>query len=557
MALSVRTTGRSGARQAWALATTIADLHDRAAVEHPDSELVFPDERCTYAELRERSDAIARSLCAAGVRAGENVGVFLLPGLDYCAALCAIAKAGAISVPINARFKTRELSYVVDDADLVVILVSPALTPEIDYAGMLRSVLPGLADGKPGALSLPQAPKLRSVVLMDDTPDAPVGCVTRAAFDAAGETVPLADVERRQERVRIRDVGMILYTSGTESSPKGCMLAHEAIVRNAYCIAETRFELTPADRMWNALPLFHNGGIVLFYACLAAGASYVHNGHFNAEIAVDQLERERITVAHPAFETIWLAVIGHPRFAQADLSQLRAILNVGVPERLRSMQAALPSARLFSCFGATEAASHLSLCRPDDDPAFAFTTGGHPMPGMEVRVVDPETELDLPPGCEGEVLYRGPHRFDGYYKAPELTAQCIDTDGWFHSKDVGVLDTDGRLTFKSRLKDMLKVGGENVGTAEIESLIAEHPAVALVQVVAAPDSRYGQVPAAFIQLKPDASCEPNEIVAWCTGRIATFKVPRHVRFVTDWPMSGTKIRKTELRDTIAAELASP
>jgi fatty-acyl-CoA synthase len=556
VAFEVRTRGRGGGRQAWALATTVGDLHDRAGIEHPDSELVFPDERCTYAELTSRANAIARSLCTAGIRAGEHVGVLLLPGIDYLAALCAIAKIGAVSVPINARFKTRELLYVVDNADLAAILVSPALTAEVDYAGMLASVLPSLAEAgqSPGMLRLPEAPRLRSVILMG--PGERAGCTTRAEFDAAADQTQLTEVECRQERVRIRDTAIIMYTSGTESNPKGCLLTHEAVVRNAICIADTRFELTPEDRMWNPLPLFHTGGLVLFYVCLAAGASYVHNGHFNPDVAVDQLERERITFAHPAFETIWLAVIGHPRFEQADLSRIRGILNVGVPERLRSMQRALPNARLFSCFGATEASSHLALCRPDDDPDKAFTTGGHPLPGMEVRIVDPETGAELPPDTEGEVLYRGPHRFDGYYKAPELTAECIDKEGWFHSKDVGVLDADGRLTFKSRLKDMLKVGGENVGAAEIESLIAEHPAVALVQVVAAPDARYVQVPAAFIQLKDDHEATADEIIAFCTGRIATFKVPRHVRFVTEWPMSGTKIRKTELREQIATELGA-
>jgi fatty-acyl-CoA synthase len=234
---------------------------------------------------------------------------------------------------------------------------------------------------------------------------------------------------------------------------------------------------------------------------------------------------------------------------------VRAVLNVGVPERLRLMQKELPHAKLFSSFGSTEASSHLALTRPDDDPDFAFTTGGHPMPGMQVRVVDPDTGDDLQPNTEGEVLYRGSSLFDGYQNAPELTAQCIDEDGWFHSKDIGVLDPDGRLTFKSRLKDMLKVGGENVGAAEIEGLIAEHPAVQLVQVVSAPDAKYSEVAAAFVQLKAGASCEEAEIVRWCIGKIASFKVPRYARFVEEWPMSGTKIRKTELRDRIAAELA--
>jgi fatty-acyl-CoA synthase len=546
--MELQTRGRGGGRRAWIVATTIGDLYDFAAAEHGTGELVFPGERCTYAELGLRADDLARSLAALRIGAGDHVGLLMLPGIEYFAAMGAIAKLGGISVPINSRFKARELAYVAADAELKSILVSPALSPEVDYPGMLGQALPGLADEQPGDLAIDSAPRLRSAVLMGDG-DLP-GYTSRAAFDSGGRSIDLAAVERSQERVRIRDIGMIMYTSGTESSPKGCLLSHEALVRNAINVAHTRFELTPDDRMWNPLPQFHTGGIVLFLACLSAGAGFVHAGIFDPGVALDQLVQERITVAHPAFETIWLAVLNHPRFADADLSHVRLVLNVGVPERLRLMQKELPHAKLFSSFGSTEASSHLALTRPDDDPEFAFTTGGHPMPGMEVRVVDPDTGDDLPPDTEGEVLYRGSSLFDGYQNAPELTAQCIDEDGWFHSKDVGVVDPDGRLTFKSRLKDMLKVGGENVGAAEIEGLIAEHPAVQLVQVVSAPDAKYTEVAAAFVQLKAGAICAEAEIIRWCIGKIASY-----ARFVEDWPMSGTKIRKTELRDRIAAELA--
>jgi fatty-acyl-CoA synthase len=173
---------------------------------------------------------------------------------------------------------------------------------------------------------------------------------------------------------------------------------------------------------------------------------------------------------------------------------------------------------------------------------------------MQTRVVDPETGADLPPDTEGELLFRGSNAFDGYLHAPELTARCIDGDGWFHTGDVATQDSDGRVTFVSRLKDMLKVGGENVSAAEVESYLIGHPAVGIVQVVAAPDSYYVEVPAAFIQLKPGATATEDEIIDFCRGQIATFRIPRYVRFVDDWPMSGTKIKKFELRERIADEL---
>jgi fatty-acyl-CoA synthase len=196
------------------------------------------------------------------------------------------------------------------------------------------------------------------------------------------------------------------------------------------------------------------------------------------------------------------------------------------------------------------------LTLPDDDLEHRLFSGGNPLPGMEVRILDPDSGKDLPADVEGEVLYRGPGLFDGYHNAPELNAECFDQDGWFHSRDVGVLDADGRLTFRSRLKDMLKVGGENVGAAEIESVIAQHPGVEIVQVVGAPDARYVEVAVAFVQRRAGSQCTEQEIVRWCIGKIANFKVPRYVRFVEEWPLSGTKIRKADLRALIAAERAS-
>ena len=218
------------------------------------------------------------------------------------------------------------------------------------------------------------------------------------------------------------------------------------------------------------------------------------------------------------------------------------------------MHERMPRGAVFTSFGATEASAHLALTDPDDPLDPRLRGSATPMPGMEVRITDPDTGADLPAGVEGEVLYRGPGLFDGYHRAPDLNAECFDEDGWFHSKDVGVRDEDGRLTFRSRLKDMLKVGGENVASPEIEGVIAEHPDVMIVAVVGAPDARYTEVACAYVQLKPGSACQAADIIGICNGKIANFKVPRYVRFVEEWPMSGTKIRKAELREMIRQEL---
>ncbi|MBN9099847.1 MAG: acyl--CoA ligase [Pseudonocardia sp.] len=508
--------------------TCLADLVDHAA--DPDAEaLVFPDERVTYARLAELSRAFADRLCGLGVRPGDHVGLLLTGGLDVVVALLGAARLGAVTVPVNARYKAHELAYLVAHADLRVVVTSAAGRPHVDLPGLLEEALPGLRIGD--EVRLDAAPSLRRVVLAGDA-------------DAGTPHTPGA-----------HDVALILYTSGTTSQPKGCMLTHAGLMAQSQALGE-RLGLTPADRYWTPLPLFPITAISCLVAALGAGATFVHAGPFRPDAALRQLAAERITVANPAFETILLPVLDEPAFADTDLGALRTVFCVGVPARLAAMQRRLPTAAMISGFGSTEAGGSLSIGVTSDPDDVRLGTGGLPLPGTEVRVVDPETGREQPPGVPGEAWYRGPQRFTGYYRDPAYTATVIDADDWFHSGDICVMDTGGRLTFVTRLKDMLKVGGENVAPAEIEDYLAGHPAVQIVAVVGAPDARYGEVPAAFVQLVAGASPAEQDLIDFCRGRIATFKVPRYVRFVRDWPMSGTKIRKVELRERIARELAA-
>jgi fatty-acyl-CoA synthase len=335
--------------------------------------------------------------------------------------------------------------------------------------------------------------------------------------------------------------------------PKGCVLSHAALVRPAYAMRD-RFALTDADRMWDALPLFHLASLLPLHACMLAGASYVAMRRFDPAAALAQMERERCTTAFPAFETVWLAILNHPDFAATDLSRLRLVLNVGTRERLEQMQATLHWATQISSYGCTELGGVCAFGHIEDPVELRVTTSGRPFPGMEIRVIDPETGADRAPGETGEIICRGHSMFSGYHREPGLTAAVMDADGYFHTGDLGALDADGRVMYRGRLKDMLKVGGENVGAAEIEGHLATHPAVEIVQVVGVRDARYAEVPVAFVQLRAGASATEDELIEHCLGAIATFKVPRYVRFVTEWPMSGTKIQKFRLREQITAEL---
>ncbi|WP_028066401.1 AMP-binding protein [Solirubrobacter soli] len=530
-------------------ATTLGHLVDRQAAATPEREaLVFPDARLTYAQLAERSDAFARALLGLGVEAGDKVGILLANRVEFVLALFGAAKLGAVVVPVNARFKVSELSHVIGHSDARV-LITAAAPDGTDYPELLTQVFPELPEQDARALRLAGAPALRQIVDLDaERP----GLLAREQFEAGGQ-----DLGARGVQVRIRDVAMLMYTSGTSARPKGCLLTHEALVRHGANVARARFDLTDQDTFWDPLPLFHIGGIVPMLGTFSVGAKFVHAGHFEPTTALRMLEEERATVIYPAFETIWLQVLDHDAFDRHDLSAIRIIQSICVPERLMQLEARMPYAAQVSSYGATECSSNLTLTRPDDGYDARMNTLGRPLEGMQVKIAHPETGERLEPNTVGELCFKGYALFEGYYKDPELTAAAFDAEGYFHSQDLAKLDDAGRLTYAGRLKDMLKVGGENVSALEVEGHLVGHPAVSIAQVVAAPDAKYGEVVAAFVQLKRNATATEDEIVAYCQGQIASYKVPRHVRFVDEWPMSGTKIQKFVLREAIAAELGAP
>jgi fatty-acyl-CoA synthase len=505
--------------------STVPALVDRAArLSHGDG-IVLPAERVDFAQFAELTRTMARRLRAAGIGHGDRVGLLTTDRIESLAMLFGAMRIGAVPVPVNARYKARELSYVVANAGMRALLLDPSFASLLDDASLPASC--------------------RVVVGLDEP-----------AFVAAGATVDDAELGRLEAAVQPDDSAIILYTSGTTASPKGCVYVHRGMTTQAFSYGSA-LELTADDRFWSPLPLFHVAGLVTLLACIAAPCPLVHVGrHFEPGPALDQLESERCTLAFPAFETIWLAVQNAPRFAEADLGSLRLVIAVGSPGSLRLMQERLPSVTQVSSFGSTECGGFVSIGRPTDPLEVRLTTNGRAFPGSELRIVDPETGEDLPPNTPGEILMRGPTRFVRYHEEPELTAEVIDADGWFHSGDLGRMDAEGRLSFAGRLKDMLKVGGENVAAAEIETYLLGHPACEIVQVVAAPDARYTEVAAAFVQLAPGATATEQELIDYCRGQIATFKVPRYIRFVDEWPMSGTKIQKFVLREQMAVELAA-
>jgi acyl-CoA synthetase (AMP-forming)/AMP-acid ligase II len=543
---------RGAARRARSDACTIADLVAAAAERSPEAAaVVFPDHRSTYGALVEDAAGVARSLLAMGVGRGDRVGLLMPNCPAFVSVLLGASTVGAVVVPVNARFRVAELAFVVAHAGLRVLFTTDLVADHVDFVGILHQAIPGLSEApQPQALQLPAVPALQSVVLMGRS--SPSGLLSEERFAAMAVSVPEDAVERAAERVRVRDPAIMMYTSGTTAQPKGCVLGHEAVVRNARA-ARRRLALRPDDRFWDPLPLFHMGAFLPWLACADAGATFCTMTHFEPGEALAMIGRERATVLYPTFPTITQALLHHPDVASTELGQVRAMLNVAPPDLLRSMQAALPHAVQIGSYGCTEVGGVASYNELDDTVEQRLETCGRPFPGIELRIVG-EDGADLPAGQPGEILVRGYSLFDGYHNDPALTAAVLDEDGWFHTGDIGVLDASGRIAYRGRTKDMLKVGGENVAAAEIESFLCTHPAVKLAQVVGVPDERLVEVPAAFVELHTGQHLTAEEVVAYCTGRIAGFKVPRHVRFVEEWPMSATKIQKFRLREALLAEL---
>jgi acyl-CoA synthetase (AMP-forming)/AMP-acid ligase II len=525
----------------WVEVCTIGDLLVRAASLWPEKEwLVLAEERHTYAGFLTRAENAARSLLGLGVAPGERVGILMPNCMDFLDVQYGCALLGVSAVPINARYKVRELRHIVGDAELAAIVTSDLISEYVPLPALVAEAV----EPWPGTL--------RHAVVLGSAEHE--GFLDRAAFAAAAEGVPVDEVHRLRRAVCLRDEAMMMYTSGTTADPKGCVLTHEALVRTGMAAAE-RWQTVHDDRFWNALPMFHMSQVFPQLAHMHAGATIVTHTRFEPDVALETLERERITYAFTTFPVITQAIINHPRFEETDLSSVRLVNETGAAETIRGVQRKFTPAPVVTLFGMTETSGGITWGAPTDDEEARITTGGLPLRGTEVRVVDPETDEDLPTGTPGEILVRGPGLFERYHNDPEKTAHAM-RGGWFHSGDRGKLDAEGRLTFLGRLKDMLKVGGENVAALEVEAYLGTHPAVKIAAVVGVPDERYDEVPAAYVELVPGEQLTEDELIEFCRGRIASFKVPRYVRFIaaSDWPMSASKIQKFRLREQLLEEL---
>jgi fatty-acyl-CoA synthase len=500
--------------------------------------LIFPylNYRRSYADFRSEVRETARALLALGLRPGEHVGIWAANRPEWVILQFAAAVAGLVLVNVNPAYRAHELSYVLDQADIVVLFLTDRFKSSC-FFDILAEVCSA-------------CPRLRHVISIKE--EARPGMLRWSEFRRLAERVSEGELDTRQAATRPGDVVNIQYTSGTTGFPKGAMLTHRNLLMNAYYVGD-RQRFSEQDRLCIPVPFYHCFGCVLgTLTCAIYGTAMVVPAESFEPLATLQTLQEDHCTAVYGVPTMFIAELTHPRFAEFDLSSLRTGVMAGSPcpiEVMRQVVERMGAREITIGYGLTEASPIITMTAPGDDLEHRVGTVGRAIPGVEVRIVAPGSLTPLPPGQPGELLARGHGIMAGYFNKPAETAAAITSDGWLHSGDLAIETPDGYYRITGRLKDLIIRGGENIYPREIEEFLYTHPRVADVQIVGLPDERYGEEVSAWIRPKPGTLLTEEEIRDYCRGRIAHFKVPRYVVIVDEYPTTVTgKVQKFKLRE---------
>ena len=546
------------------LKMTIGELLDRQAKLFGDRDaLVHVDWniRYSWSQFKEECDRVARGLMSLGIGKGDHVALWATNYPEWVVAQFATAQIGAVLVTVNPAYRTHELEYLLRQSDAAALMLIGNFRTS-DYVGMLQEVVPELASSTPGHLHCEKLPNLRNVIYIQphdgSSLEAPTGMIAWSSLRALGEEITPAALEQREAECHPDDVICIMYTSGTTGNPKGVMLTHHNLVANAaYTREGLRF--TEEDRLCIPVPFYHCFGSVLGTLCCAtaAAAMVVPSEYFEPQKALVAVEKERCTAIH-GVPTMFIAELEHEEFDRFDLGSLRTGIMAGSPcpiEVMRQVIDRMGCREMTVGYGLTEAAPIITLTRSDDGIDRRVSTVGTAIPYVEVKIVDPDTGIEVPTGEQGELCSRSFMNMKGYYKMPEATEAAIDADAWLHTGDLATVDADGYYKITGRSKDMIIRGGENVYPREIEEFLYTNPKVADVQVIGVPDQRFGEEIMAWVMLRAGQEASEDEIRDYCRDRIAHYKVPRYVKFVSEFPMTVTgKIQKYVMRDISIQEL---
>ncbi|WP_285961986.1 AMP-binding protein [Pseudomonas tohonis] len=542
------------------LAMTLGAAFDATVARFPEREaLVVRHQglRLSWAQLAAEVERHARALMAIGLEAGDRLGIWAPNCAEWTITQFASAKVGAILVNINPAYRSSELEYALKQSGCRWVICADAFKTS-DYHAMLLELAPALADGEPGTLASEKLPELRGVVSLAAEP--PAGFLPWAALQARAAEVSAAALAEREGQLQFDDPINIQYTSGTTGFPKGATLSHYNILNNGYMVGES-LGLTEHDRLVIPVPLYHCFGMVMGnLGCLTHGSTMIYPGDAFDPLATLAAVAEEKATALYGVPTMFIAELDHPRRRDFDLSSLRTGIMAGATcpiEVMRRVIDEMHMAEVQIAYGMTETSPVSLQTGPDDGLELRVTTVGRTQPQLESKIVDADGRI-VPRGQIGELCTRGYSVMLGYWNNPLATTDAIDPGRWMHTGDLAAMDEEGYVRIVGRSKDMIIRGGENIYPRELEEFFFTHPAVADVQVIGIPCNRYGEELVAWVQLHPGHTATAEELRDWARSRIAHFKVPRHFRFVSEFPMTVTgKIQKFRMREISIEEIGGP
>ncbi|MFC7372549.1 AMP-binding protein [Fictibacillus iocasae] len=493
--------------------------------------------RWTYEEFWNLTEKAAKGLIAMGIEKGDHIAVWATNVPEWLILQFASARAGAVLVTVNTNYQSAELEYLLKQSDSKALFFIESFRGT-SYKGIIDEL----------RINKNRFPKLEHYVGLNFM-DSPYSSWQEVL--AAGERVSDDELERREKSLTCHDVINMQYTSGTTGFPKGVMLTHRNIVNNARQIAEA-MNLSDKDRLCIPVPFFHCFGCVLgVLAAVSVGAVMVPLVEFDPLEVLETVEREKCTALH-GVPTMFIAELNHPRFSEFELSTLRTGIMAGSPcpiEVMKKVISDMGMGEVTIAYGQTESSPVITQTTTKDTIERKVETVGRKHPHVEVKIIDPITGEEAGPNTQGELCTRGYHVMKGYYNMPDSTNEAIDQDGWLHTGDLATIDEEGYIKITGRLKDMIIRGGENVYPREVEEFLYSHPAILDVQVIGVPDEKYGERVAAAIMLKEGMMLSPDELISYCRGKIARHKIPEHILFVDEYPMTASgKIQKYKLRE---------
>ena len=548
----------AGATQAPLLVDTIGRAFDNTVRQYPEAcALVVRHQkiRWTYAQYQCEIDRLACGLLALGISPGDRIGIWAPNCYEWCLTQFATAKIGAIMVCLNPAYRLVELEYALNKVQCKAVITA-AQFKSSDYLAMLRELAPELSSCPVGELQSVTLPHLTTVIRLGDS-------VSDGMFNFA-QVCAMGGERQRQRLVQIgaqlapTDPINIQFTSGTTGNPKGATLSHLNILNNGKFVGDG-MRLTHRDRLCIPVPLYHCFGMVMGnLACITHGSAAVFPGEFfEPGATLEAVAEERCTALH-GVPTMFIGELDHAAFADFDLGSLRTGIMAGAPcpvEVMRRVLSEMHMSEILIAYGQTETSPVNHMTCADDTLEKRVGSVGRPAPHCEIKIVDAAGAV-LPVGEQGEICCRGHSVMQGYWGDAERTAETIDSDGWLHSGDLGVMDEDGYTQITGRIKDMIIRGGENIYPREVEEFLYTHPDIQEVQIFGIPDERYGEQVCAWIKAREGASLNEEAVRAFCHGQITHFKVPYLIRFVEEFPMTVTgKMQKFVMREQMVEDLS--